>query len=399
MKDKVKLLTFTTLYPNAMQPSHGIFVEQRLRHLVASGNVDARVIAPVPWFPFKHSRFGRYALFTRVPYKENRHGINISHPRYPVIPKLGMTLAPLLLARATKSVLREVIKNDYDFDVIDAHYFYPDGVAAVMLGRSFGKPVCITARGTDINVIPKYRIPRKMILWAGGAATARITVCQALKDRLVDIGVSGNDIMVFRNGVDLQLFRPPVDRNACRQQLGLDRRTLLSVGHLVGHKGHDIVIKALSKLPEVQLIIVGDGEEEDWLRAIAKSLGVSDRVIFSETVLQENMKSYYGAADALVLASSREGWPNVLLEAMACGTPVIATKVGGIPELITAPEAGVLMRERTPEALLEAFHELFANYPSREATRRYAQHFDWEEPTRQQVSLFKRIMAREDMRY
>ena len=159
----MKLLTFTTLYPNAIQPHHGVFVENRLRHLIASGEVTSRVLAPVPWFPFRNPRFGQYADFARVPDEEERHGIRISHPRFGLIPKIGMTLAPHLLYRAARREAARIRSSGYEFDVIDAHYFYPDGVAAAMLARDLDKPLVITARGTDLNLIPKYAAPRRMI--------------------------------------------------------------------------------------------------------------------------------------------------------------------------------------------------------------------------------------------
>lgn len=393
----IRLLTFTTLYPNAEQPCHGIFVEQRLRRLLDSGKVETRVVAPVPWFPFKQSIFGNYAQFARIPYREVRHDISVAHPRFPLPPKVGMTLAPVLLAAAVRPTLHAIINNGYDFDLIDAHYFYPDGVAAVMLARHFGKPVIITGRGSDINLITKYRLPRKMIVWAAQHAAGCVTVCEALKDRLVDIGAEKNDITILRNGVDLNKFHP-IDRENQRQILGVDCITLLSVGNLLKLKGHDIVIKALKKLPHVRLFIVGEGEEKDQLIYLAGSLGVSDRVTFMGEVLQDKLKYYYGAADALVLASSREGWANVLLESMACGTPVLATPVGGTPEAIASPEAGVLIKERTPEGIVQAFNTLFNNYPDRAATRRYAEKFSWDETTQGQEALFAHVLGRDQYR-
>ena len=158
----MKILTFSTLFPNTEKPGHGIFVETRLRHLVASGQVEARVVAPVPWFPLSHPRFGNYAQFAKVPAAETRSGIAVLHPRYPVIPKVGMNLAPALLAAGARASVARMIDEGYDFDLIDAHYFYPDGVAAAMLGKYFNKPVVITARGSDITQIPAYRLPRRM---------------------------------------------------------------------------------------------------------------------------------------------------------------------------------------------------------------------------------------------
>lgn len=386
----MKILTFSTLYPNAARPSYGIFVETRLRHLLKSGRVEARVVAPVPWFPSRNPCFGEYAVHASSPREEQRHGIQVLHPRYPLLPKIGMTLAPFLLAQSVKPVIERVLAQ-YRFDLIDAHYFYPDGVAAVLLGRRFGKPVVITARGTDVNLIPRYRLPRQMILWAARHAAGMITVARALKDNLVALGVPAGRIEVLRNGVDLQLFRP-VDRDGWRRRLGFRRTTLLSVGNLVPLKGHDLAIRALRLLPEMNLVIIGNGPERAALGTLARELGVSDRVTFAGALAQEDLRHYYGAADALVLASSHEGWANVLLESMACGTAVIASNVGGTPEMVAAPEAGVMMVERTPEALADAVRGLFARYPDRGAVRRYAEKFSWDETTRGQLQLFERAI-------
>jgi glycosyltransferase involved in cell wall biosynthesis len=389
----MKILTFSTLYPHAARPSHGIFVETRLRRLLASGQVESRVVAPVPWFPSRHPRFGEYALHAAAPREAWRHGIEILHPRYPVLPKIGMTLAPLLLALSVKPAIERVLA-EYDFDLIDAHYFYPDGVAAILLGRRFGKPVVITARGTDVNLIPRYRLPRLMIREAARQAAGIIAVARALKEDLVRVGVPAERIEVLRNGVDLQLFRP-IEREAARRKLGIHRTTLLSVGHLIPRKGHDLVIQALQRLPEADLLVIGDGPEREALRALATGLGVRDRVRFANAVAQEELRNYYGAADALVLASSREGWANVLLESMACGTPVVASNIGGTPEVVSSPEAGVLMTERTPEGVALAVQRLFVRRPDPAATRRYAERFSWDATTAGQLKLFARVLQLE----
>jgi glycosyltransferase involved in cell wall biosynthesis len=387
----MRILTFSTLYPNAARPIHGIFVETRLRQLVASGQTTSKVVAPVPWFPSRHAFFGDYARHASAPRGEWRYGIEVLHPRYPLPPKIGMTAAPLLLALAAKKTVRRVLER-YAFDAIDAHYLYPDGVAAALLARWFGKPVVMTARGTDVTLIPNYRLPRLMIRWAAREAAAIITVSRALKDDLVRLGVAPERITVLRNGVDLALFRP-VDRSGVRAALEIDGKTLLSVGHLVPRKAHDLVIRALPLLPEYRLVIVGDGPERAALGRLASALGVSDRVRFVGAVPQEELVNHYGAADALVLASTREGWANVLLEAMACGTPVIASNVGGASELVTSPEAGILLPERTPQALAQATKALFRDYPERGATRRHAERFSWAATTRGQLDLFERVIA------
>lgn len=390
----MKILTFSTLFPNAEKPGHGIFVETRLRHLVASGKVQSRVVAPIPWFPLRHRHFGKYASFARAPHEEIRSGIRVAHPRYPLLPKVGMAIAPALLANAVKPAIGRIIDEGYDFDLIDAHYFYPDGVAAALLGRHFNKPVVITARGSDITLIPQYRLPRTMIRWAATRADGIITVCNALKDEIVRLGIPADRVTSLRNGVDLQLFQP-VDRDAARDALGLTQFTLLTVGHLVPVKGQELIIAALPMLAGVQLLIAGNGPDRKKLEDLARHLNVADRVRFLGALPQAELKNYYGAADALVLASSREGWANVLLEAMACGTPVIASKVWGTPEVVAAPEAGMLMAERTPDGLVQAVHALRAHYPDRAATRRYAERFSWDDTTAGQVQLFQRILAKD----
>lgn len=388
----MKILSFTSLYPSVARPAHGIFVENRLRHLHASGKVELRVVAPVPLFPFRSERFGSYSAYARTPATEIRHNIRVTHPRYPLIPKFGMTSAPLFLYLATRGHLRKLISSGFDFDLIDAHYFYPDGVAAALLAREFNKRLTITARGTDINLIPEYRLARAQINWAAERADALITVCQALKDRLVELDVESDKVTVLRNGVDLNMFRP-IDRDEARRSLGLTRQTVLSVGHLVERKGHHLVIEAIAALPEVDLMIAGEGPEEKALKALAQRLGLDDRVQFLGRVPHEDLQKVYGAADALVLASSREGWPNVLLETMACGTPAIATPVWGSGEVIQKPEAGRLAEARSVDALMSSIRDLLANLPDRSATRRYAEGFSWDDTTNGQLSLFKTVLS------
>jgi len=374
----MKILTFTTLYPNNIQHRHGIFVEQRLRQLLQQQPVTAKVVAPVPWFPFTAKCFGSYSDYARIAQRELRHGIEVYYPRYPVIPKIGMTVSPMLLAMACLPLLKKLMADGYDFDVLDAHYFYPDGVAAAWLAKRLGKPLVVTARGSDINLIPRYLLPRQMILWAAREAKQIITVCEALKTKMVALGVDGNKIRPLRNGVDLLNFCPK-DRADIRSGMGLSKPTLLSVGHLIEIKGHHFVIEAMSQLPGFELLIAGDGEQQAYLKKLSENLNLTDRIRFLGTLTQQQLADVYNAADALVLASSHEGWANVLLEAMACGTPVVATAISGTPEVVRSPEAGVLVHERSADGIALGVKALFANCPARQATRQYAEKFSWDE--------------------
>lgn len=394
MNRSTRTLLFSSLYPSSVRPVHGIFVETRLRELLKSGEVETKVVAPVPWFPLKAKRFGEYAQFAATPKHETRNGIEVYHPRYFLPPKVGMNIAPYTMAKAAWPTVKRLISEGFDFDLIDAHCYYPDGVAAGIIAQKIGKPFVVTARGTDLNLIAQYSKPRKLILGTAAHAAASIGVCKALMDRLAELGADAGKLNVLRNGVDLVRFQP-VDRSQARHRLNLpeDREILLSVGHLIERKGHHIAIEALADIPGAQLLIIGDGPEKKNLEALAVAKGVQNRVSFKGQLPNDVLKDWYSAADVLVLCSSREGWANVLLEAMACGTPVVATRIWGTPEVVACPEAGVLMDAPTPAGMVAAVRKLFANRPERSATRSYAEGFSWGATSEGQLALFKSAIA------
>ncbi len=388
----VHLLTFTTLFPNSEQPNHGVFVRNRLRHLLASGAALAEVVAPVPYFPSGAPMFGHWGRLARVARRDESHGLTVHHPRYPVIPRVGMSLAPALLYAATLPVLRRLLDRGVRVDAIDAHYLYPDGVAAVWLGQKLGLPVVVTARGTDVNLIPTYAVPRRLIQRATAGAAALVAVSAALKTALTDLGVPAEKVTVLRNGVDVTLFHPPADRHAARAALGLTGPTIISVGGLVERKGHHLAIEALRVLPDWTLLIVGEGPERPRLLALIDRLGLHGRARLLGPRPHADLPALYGAADVLVLASSREGWANVLLESMACGTPVVATNIWGNPEVVQTRDAGLIV-ERTAPAIAEGVRRLAAAPPPRAATRAYAEGFSWDETTAGQLALFRRVIG------
>jgi teichuronic acid biosynthesis glycosyltransferase TuaC len=386
----IRLLTFTTLYPNAAQPTHGIFVENRLRHLVAGGGATSTVLAPVAFGP--RDVIGRGNGRAKIPGRETRHGLTVFHPRFASIPKLGMIVSPWLLHATAAAALRRLQRQGFVFDLIDAHYFYPDGVAAVRLARTLRLPVVVTARGSDLTQWPDFAIPRRLIRWAISRADFLIAVSAALAERLVSLGAAPDRVRVLRNGVDLDLFRP-AERGAARIACGIDGPTLLSVGHLIARKGHDRVIAALPLLPGTSLIVVGEGPLHANLAALAERLGVASRVRFLGSLPHAALPTLYSAADALVLASSREGWANVLLEAMACGTPVVASPIPGNPEVVQSAEAGLIAPANTPEGIAEAVRAVLDHSPPRAATRAYAERFGWDETSSGQLDVFRRVLG------
>lgn len=392
MSNKIRTLLFSTLYPSSVRPMHGIFVETRLRELLKSGQIETQVVAPVPWFPFRNSIFGSYGKMAATPHFEERNGIRVHHPRYFLPPKVGQNIAPTVLAAGALPTIKQLICNGFDFDVIDAHFYYPDGVAASIIAEKLGKPFVCTARGSDINFYKQYALPNRKLRSTFTKAAANIGVCNDLVNQMVEMGADPQSALAIRNGVDLQRFIP-VDRSIARESIGLPTEglILLSVGNLVELKGHHLLIQLLKKLPDAKLALVGSGPMLRPLKALADSLGVTDRVVFAGQQSNETVKNWFSAADVLMLASSREGWPNVLLESMACGTPVIATRVNGTPEIVASPAAGRLADIRDVECLGQALQSLLDDYPDRASVRRYAEQFSWDETTRLQIKLFSEI--------
>nr|WP_316639056.1 glycosyltransferase family 4 protein [uncultured Roseateles sp.] len=401
MSKPLRSLLFSSLYPSSVRPGHGIFVETRLRELLVHGDVQVRVIAPVPWFYSSDPKHGVHGLMAATPRREQWHDIDVQHPRYPLPPKVGMHIAPLSLALGAVPAIRRLLREGFDFDVIDAHYFYPDGVAAGLLAKWFGKPFVVTARGSDLNLIAGYPLPRRMMQWAARRADGVIGVSQALADVLLGWGLDAAKVHTMRNGVDLERFYP-MSPDAAKLALQMERGApvLLSVGNLVELKGHDLAIKALATIsadhPAAQLVIVGEGEERSNLETLATKLGLSHRVRFAGAIPNLQLAAWYSAADVLILASSREGWANVLLESMACGTPVVATRVGGNAEVVASASAGRLAATRDADGIAAAVLALLAQEPSRAEVRRYAEQFSWQATSEAQLTLFRQIAGRDE---
>jgi glycosyltransferase involved in cell wall biosynthesis len=208
--------------------------------------------------------------------------------------------------------------------------------------------------------------------------------------RLEALGVSPERVRVLRNGVDLGRFRPN-DREAARRAVGFARPTLLAVGNLVMLKRHRLMVEAVTLLTGVDLAIVGDGPERGAIEGLARERGVAERVRLLGRLDQDKLPEIYSAADLLLLVSTNEGWPNVLLESMACGTPVVVSDIDGIGDIVAAAEAGRILAETTPTALASTIGDLLAAPPARAATRRYAEQFDWRSTTQGQIDLFREI--------
>jgi teichuronic acid biosynthesis glycosyltransferase TuaC len=384
----VRLLTYTNLYPNAEQPTHGLFVERRLLRIIGERGLKATAVAPVPWVPPPIRFLRRYRSAPKVAREERRAGVRVLHPRFVSIPGLGLYLAPFAMVLSSLLLVRRLNRTE-GIDIIDAHYFYPDGVAAAFLAWLFDKPLVITARGTDVNLLPTFRFARTLIRWAARVADRIITVSEALRLKLIDLGVSPDKITTLRNGVDTNEFVSGDQSDARRVKALPGGLILLSVGNLIEAKGHHLVIEALLDLPEAYLVIAGSGERREHLEQLATRLGVLSRVRFTGALAPAELVGYYNASDVLVLASEREGMPNVILEGLSCGLPVVAMDCGGVAEVVDRPEFGRLLAQRTPGEIARTVRDLWAHYPDRDATRQAARAFEWGPTIQKQAALYR----------
>jgi teichuronic acid biosynthesis glycosyltransferase TuaC len=376
----MRILTFTSLFPNSVQPWHGSFVYQRVAHLARRPGNSVTVVAPVPYAPFWIST-QRWREASSIPAREKFEELDVYHPRYFLLPKISMPLHGLSMFAGSLRTVRQ-LHEKIRFDCIDAHYIYPDGFAAVRLGKSLGIPVIVSARGTDISLFPSFRLIRPMIQWTLRNATGVVGVCEALKQSMLGLGASVENTRAIGNGVDVQRFMPMERREArAKLDIPLDAEVVVAVGNLVPVKGHQFLIPAIARLttqcPKIILYIVGEGYFRAKLEALAKQEKVQDRVVFVGRKPNEELRYWYSAADVSCLASSREGWANVLLESLACGTPVVATRVWGAPEVITSPDLGFLVDGSVGSiaaGLGLALHKRW----NREALARYAASRTWD---------------------
>ncbi len=398
MNDKqIKVLTFSSLFPNSIQPNNAIFVKNRMSAVCRHCPVELKVVAPVPYFP-PLKRFRKWYTFSQIPGYEIQDEVEVFHPRYLVTPKIGMTLYGLSMFLCSLALMRRIFRS-WPFDVIDAHYVYPDGFAAVLLGKMFKRPVVVSARGTDINLYPKFPIIKRLIQYTLRHSDHIISVSSALKEIMLCLGVPDEKITVIPNGIDKKKFFC-MDQKVCRQKVGISckQKVLLSIAALIELKGHHILIDAIKLLAsrnqlDFKTYIIGTGDWELKLHTQIKQSGLMDRVFLVGQVPNDELIYWYNAADIFFLGSSREGWPNVISEALACGTPVIATPVGDVPDIIKAQFLGHLV-EREPQAIAKALVNGFKQKWNREKIWKDGQKRTWDIVAYEVLDIFKTVISK-----
>lgn len=391
----MRILTLSSLFPGSAQPRHGVFVRERLADYRARYGAELRVVAPVPFWPsFLPSQ--RYSAFAKAPRREEFGGFSIEHPRYLMIPKVGVRVQGVLYEYGVRSTVMR-LHREARFDVLDAHYAYPDGFAAALLKRRLKIPLVLTVRGTDVNLLPKEPGLATQIRFALESADRVVAVAQALADLAIAAGASPEKTVVLRNGVDGAKFRP-LDPARCREDLGIQpgRRVVVTVGFLIARKGHALLLDALAAIPATErpfLVIAGDGPENTALSERVVRLGLGGDVRFLGSIDHADLSRVYSAGDLSVLASDREGWPNVVLESMACGTPVVATAVHGVPEILRDPGVGRLVDPRDAATLARVLREALVVQFDRAAVRRFAEAHDWSATSEGLHRVFTEVTA------
>jgi teichuronic acid biosynthesis glycosyltransferase TuaC len=391
------VLVWSSLFPNPAQPQAGVFVRERMFRVGA--HLPITVISPQPWFPLQGLvRLFRPHFRPPMPRREQQMGVEVYRPRYFSFPGVFKGLDARLMALGALRAAR-ALRRAGRVDVIDAHFGYPDGCAALRVARRLGVPCTVTLRGTEARHASDPQL-RPQLSAALKLAARVFAVADSLRDVAIALGVQRDSVRTVGNGVDSTKFRAR-ERPVQRDQLGLpqDAAVLITVGGLVERKGFHRVIACMPELlrrfPALHYLIVGSpGPEGDYSAQLERQvaeLGLRERVHFLGAMPPERLCDALSAADVFVLATRNEGWANVLLEAMACGLPVVATDVGGNAQVVSQREIGTIVPFADHAALTSALSDALARQWDRAAIRRYAGANDWQERVAVLVEEFRAL--------
>jgi len=393
----LRILTFTSLFPTSLDPTYGIFIYQRSANLARRPGNEVLVVSPVPWVP-RWLKLRRWRAASELPSQEEIGGLTVHRPRYLLLPKISMPFHALLMFLGSIAEVRRLSRSA-KIDCIDAHFVYPDGLAALLLGKVLGVPVIVSARGTDINLYPTFKLIRPMIRWTLSKADSVIAVSGALKESMVKLGVNPDKIRVIPNGVDAERFHL-MDRGEAKRKLNLPPEIplLVSVGALIRLKGHLTLIRAFARIalrhPDLKLYVLGEGPSRSELVSLVRELKLQDRVVLPGKRPNDELPQWFNAAEISLLTSSREGWPNVVTESLACGTPVVATRVGGIPEILHSQELGIVV-DQTVESVADGLERALSIKWDRAAISKQTRARAWTTVAEEVEAVFsKQLRAR-----
>ena len=390
----MRVLVVSSTFPSAVQPNRGVFVRERVQRLAK--RCDVVVIAPIPWFPFNFwLRRDRAA----VPHVEQQDGLTVYHPRFLSLPRYGKFLDGVLYFLSLVPFVAR-LRRRFPFEVIDAHFAYPDGVAATLLARMFRRPIVVTLRGSIVR-LSGYRLHRPQLRWVLRQADRVTAVSESLSRVAADLGRPRERVRIIPNGVDTTSFLS-MSRLEARRLVGLPERgpILLTVAGIYEGKGQHHVIEALPSLllhhPGLLYVMVGSARPGErysrQLQETAGRLGMQQHVRYVGSHPHRELARWFNAADLFVLATQSEGWPNVLLESLACGTPVVASRVGGTSEIVRHDEDGLPVPPGDHGALVGALLEALDRPWNRSALVNRARTFDWTDTVEQALDEINRAV-------
>lgn len=389
----IRILSLSIEYPTSSEPQKGLFIRWRLQALAATNPV--KVISPVALLDYANPHGWRAG--SRIRSGGVDGSAEILHPRWLYPPRGGVVNAFCLFLR----LLWPVYRLRTTFDVIDAHFAHPEGIAAALLGTVLRKPFVITLRGNEL-LHRRYRFRRFWMAWAVRRAIRVIAVSTELRDLAVNWGAHSSRVTVIPNGIQKQMFFPR-DREECRRKHGLstEAKVILSAGDLAELKGHHVVIDALRRMrsaniPAHLLIAGGDGRSGRFanrLREQVSAANLDSHVRFLGSVAQEQLSELMSAADVFCLGSFREGCPNVVKEALACGTPVVASDVGAVRQLLPDNRYGRIVPPRDSDALQEALQEALKHDWNRSQIASWGRARSWEDVASEVTSEMRSGLA------
>lgn len=354
----MRILVISATFPSPVDPNRGVFVKERIKALSELDQFKVKVIAPVPWFP-PIPIFKSWHKWSQVPTQAEIEGLEVHYPRYLLPPKIGGYFHSELMYRSVLPLAKK-LRKDFDFDLIDSHFVYPSGVVAAKLAAHFAKPVTMTGRGEDMLSFPNHPVVGDRIRWALSRSSKCIGVSREIADAMLANRAAPEKTTVLANGIDSSKFQL-LSQPECRARLKLpaDRQIILSVGEMIPRKGFELLLEAMpsviAKYPDVLLVIVGRAgrfgrDNTSALQTKIEELALQNHVLLPGPCPHDELVLWFNSADLFGLMSASEGSPNVLLEALASGTPSMATPVGGIPDELADNQLGILLPERSSEA-------------------------------------------------
>ena len=402
----MKVLILSHMYPNKSNPVCGIFIHNHAKALFKAG-CEVEVVSPIPfsprilWFNTKWKKYGdvpRFDIIDKIP---------VYYPRYIRLPgKWFHCFSSYTMYFGIVKTISNIVKN-FNPDILHTHTATPDGYTGLLLRRKFNFPVVCSLRGSDINNYPYYdsftmKLTKKVI----SQTDQLVAVSNALKLKAESFATPKNEIQVIYNGCDIKNFVFNLEsRIIVRERLGipLDSKVLIFIGNLLKSKGIDELMTAfiyLSKqYPNLHLLIIGNGPEYQYIKEQALKNGLQDKIHLAGAQPHNKIPDFLSAGDIFVLPSYNEGLPNAVLEAMACSRPVVATKVGGIPEAVRNGETGFLVNIKDVNALIKSIDKLLSNEElctemGLSGKKIIVEKFSWEYNAKEHMKIYEKLIQK-----